>query len=242
MKILYVEDDYLFGMTLKLLCKELGYECIVAQDYDAGIKMYTEINPRLLIVDVNLKCGKDGVELVEELQSKNLLQVPVIFLTSEISDDVFDRARKTNPFTFLNKPLTEINLKRIVELALSSQTTSDQKKTKENDTYFIRDGQKFIRLQVSKTKYIEVEDKYCTIHTEGRSYMIRTGLKSLKEYLPESFVQIHRSYMINLDWVDSLQQTKREISIGDINLPVGRNYYDELKSKIQYLEIKTDSQ
>jgi|GEM_PF-1090318 len=235
--ILYVEDDPLFGLTLQLVAKQLGYQCIVASTYQEGKALYKQEELDLLVVDVNLGDGFTGLQLVEELGQ---LSIPLIYLTSEISDDVFEKAMATGAVTFLNKPISEINLQRTIEMVLSRTYGNKQEDQWQDlisdEAYFVRDGSQLKRVKIKSTTYIEVQDKYCTIHTEQRSYTVRIQLKKLTENLPDNFLQVHRSYVINLDFLDSLNQTKREILIGRNTIPVGRSFYEDLKNRVQQLE------
>ncbi len=235
-KILYVEDNYLFGLTMKLLINNIGHECVVAESYEDGLRAFKEENPDLLIVDINLGEGKTGLDLVNELGEE--LTIPLIYLTSEFSDDIFENAMATRPVTFLNKPVSKINLQRSIEHAIRQNKEESRDSAWEDlipDSYFVREGNKLKQIKMSETSFIEVQDKYCMVNTPSHTYVVRIQLKKLNEVLPENFIQIHRSYVINIHFLESLDQTKRVVMVSGNQLPVGRSYYDQLKSKIQTL-------
>jgi len=235
-KILYVEDNYLFGLTMKLLINSIGHECIVAASYDEGLKEFRESNPDLLIVDINLGEDRTGLDLVNELGDD--LDIPLIYLTSEFSDEIFETAISTKPVTFLNKPVSKINLQRTIEHAIRQKREHEKDSAWEDlipESYFVREGNKLKPIRLSETAFIEVQDKYCMVHTPGHTFIIRIQLKKLTDFLPDNFVQIHRSYVINTNFLESLNQTQRVVVVSGKELPVGRSYYDNLKARMQLL-------
>jgi LytTr DNA-binding domain len=75
----------------------------------------------------------------------------------------------------------------------------------------IKDGTKQIRIAVAAIRYIEVEKNCITVHTQNGQIVLYQSLKSFTENLdPELFVRSHRSYLVNLIFVDHI-----------VNLPSG---------------------
>jgi len=116
-KILIVEDD---STTARLLGKSLtrfGYDVVATVDNgdDAIERAITEL-PDLILMDVTLKDGLDGISTAE-LISINL-DIPVIFLTAHQDDDTFFRSKISNAYAFLEKPVNLSHLKHCLDMAI----------------------------------------------------------------------------------------------------------------------------
>lgn len=77
-------------------------------------------------------------------------------------------------------------------------------------------------LDVNDIQYIKSDNVYVEIFTEGRRYIQRKFLGQISKELPEQFVRVHRSYLVNMDRVSELNKTY--ILIDDQKIPVSRKF------------------
>lgn len=117
-RILIVEDEPLIAEDLRAHLEELGYEvcaaCDNALDAMAEIAAHT---PDLLLLDINLGDGADGVQLAEKVNSK--YKVPFIFVTSHNDKATLERVAPLRPAGFIIKPFDENVLRSQIEIALA---------------------------------------------------------------------------------------------------------------------------
>jgi len=80
-KILIVEDELIIAEDVRQMLTKMNYEIVGnAMDYDEAISILDTTNPDLILLDVNLNCKKDGIDLAETINQK--YKVPFIYTTS----------------------------------------------------------------------------------------------------------------------------------------------------------------
>ncbi len=115
--ILIVEDNEIVFSAIEAGLKHLGYSVIanVASGEDAIIKA-GEINPDLILMDIELKGRMDGIETARIIQSS--FDIPVIFLTAFADEEKIERAKLIMPYGYILKPFRTRDLKVSIEMAL----------------------------------------------------------------------------------------------------------------------------
>ncbi|GAB1544718.1 hypothetical protein NUACC21_73940 [Scytonema sp. NUACC21] len=123
--ILVVEDEGIVAKDLQKRLVKLGYNVpALASSGEEAIHMAEDIHPDLILMDIRLKGNIDGVEAVQQIQSK--FDVPIIYLTAYADDNTLERARLTEPFGYLLKPFKEKELHTTIEIALSKYKKEKQ--------------------------------------------------------------------------------------------------------------------
>lgn len=122
LNILIVEDESIVAKDIQNILNRLGYSAysIVSRGKDA-IKKAAETQPDLIMMDIKLKDDMDGIETAEQIRSR--FCIPVIYMSALSDEDSLKRARKTEPFFFISKPVEESELKVTIEKAYSLQNT-----------------------------------------------------------------------------------------------------------------------
>lgn len=132
-KILIVEDEAVTAMDLKSTLKMLGFDIVstLSRGKDA-IKKIGETNPDLILMDITLKGELDGIETAEII--KKQFDFPVIYLTAHSDEKTFNRAKLTEPYGFITKPINYDGLKITIEIAIYKHELD--KKLKERERKF----------------------------------------------------------------------------------------------------------
>ncbi len=116
-KILLVEDEQIVSKYIEKQLKGAGYKIVDAvTSGEEAIEKVPALNPDIILMDIKIMGSMDGVETADYIR-KNY-QIPVIFLTSLSDDESFQRAKKTEPFGYLIKPIELKEFTRVVEMAL----------------------------------------------------------------------------------------------------------------------------
>ena len=96
----------------------------------------------------------------------------------------------------------------------------------------VRDGSRVHVLPVPKIAYVQAQDDYAAFFCDGKEYLKEQTLTEVESSLdPAKFVRIHRSYLLNLDWLARVELDERENRIAILTdgrrLPVSRAGYTQ---------------
>ncbi|OGT71530.1 MAG: hypothetical protein A2W76_04425 [Gammaproteobacteria bacterium RIFCSPLOWO2_12_47_11] len=117
-KILIVDDDQTTASVMQLYVSNLGYQVIgIATDGNNAINMSRELRPDLLLMDIYLGKGLDGIDSAEIIHKH--FGIPIVFVSAFADENTLKRAKAVNPMGYINKPLRETDLKTSIEFALA---------------------------------------------------------------------------------------------------------------------------
>lgn len=99
---------------------------------------------------------------------------------------------------------------------------------------FIKKDHLHYKIKLSEIKWIKSEGNYLNIFCINSKYLIRLSLKEFLNILPEdTFIQVHRSYIVNMHYVDAFGY--RMLKIGNTYIPIGQSYVDNIQNKLNIL-------
>ena len=130
-KILIVEDEAIIAMKIESQLQSLGYE--VTSIVDTGEKVIQkaeEDKPDLILMDIRIKGGMDGIDTANEI--RNRFGIPVVFTTAYLDEERIERAKIAMPFGYIIKPVHEKDLKVTIEMALYVTKIENKRKHEEN--------------------------------------------------------------------------------------------------------------
>lgn len=132
-QILVVEDESIIAEIIRRNLLNLGYEVpAVVSTGEKAIEKVEELSPDLVIMDIKLKGEMDGIEAAKKIRSS--FNIPVIYLTAYSDQNVLERAKITEPYGYILKPLRERELQINIEIALYRHEM--EKKIKESKKWF----------------------------------------------------------------------------------------------------------
>ncbi len=116
-KVLIVEDEVFIARDLEMNLVQMGYTVLsLVPTGELAIQKIEEERPDIVLIDIVLQGDMDGIETAEIIQTK--FDIPVIYLTAHREKKLFERAKKTEPFGYINKPFRNEELHNIIELSL----------------------------------------------------------------------------------------------------------------------------
>ena len=119
-KILIVEDDMITSRIIKKILENKGYYITgIVDTSDKIIESIEKERPDLILMDIVIKGESNGIESARIIRDR--YEIPVIYLTSDSSDQTIERAKDTEPFGYLIKPLNEKILLTTIGLAIRKQ-------------------------------------------------------------------------------------------------------------------------
>lgn len=117
-KILIVEDDMILSMVLERMIGKLGHEVVDKKiTGKAAIETAQELQPDLILMDIQLKDDVDGVEAMQEIRKTS--SVPVIYITGNSDQYNLRRAKQTNFVDYLVKPIQMSDLEKSIAKAFA---------------------------------------------------------------------------------------------------------------------------
>jgi len=199
-KILIVEDDDVLGETLKDFFEANELSVAWAQDGNAGLKLFKNFNPQLILLDVIIP-GKDGFEVITKIRKTNTT-IPIILMTGtqfEAPDQI--KGYNLGVVNYLKKPvLPQVVLAQINNLLNNISTrrfklgnleiTVDDQLVIVNDTEIIlrdKESKLLLLLLNNQHKVISREDILQSIWSDN-SYHLNNILDSTISHLKKNLI------------------------------------------------------
>lgn len=217
--ICIAEDEVLIADNLAYHLTEWGYEVLSiadnAQDFLQNIRQDA---PNLALLDIRLYGEETGIDIAKELYKK---QIPFIFVTAQYDEATLAIAMETYPAGFITKPFTPENVKAQVSLALYKVAQ------KENNIINLKDGFTILKVKKEHIIFLEAEHIYVNYAIGEKKVTIRKSLKeALNELESKDFVQVHKSFAVNLLHITRVDSVA--VWIGMKKIPIGRTYRNDL--------------
>jgi len=116
-RVLIVEDDRLVALDLESMLLDFGFApCPTAHSADEALRNAHAYTPDLVLMDIRLEGDADGVRAAELLHDE--LGLRVVYLTANSDFTTVERAKQTQPYGYLLKPIRPLDLRCCLELAL----------------------------------------------------------------------------------------------------------------------------
>lgn len=115
-KILVVEDEMIVADDIKNCLIKEGYSGEIVSNGEEAIKKVNEFHPDLILMDIMLKGGIDGIETAGKIKER--FSIPIIYLTAFSDKKMIERAKLTNPLGYLIKPFNKRDLCISIEMTL----------------------------------------------------------------------------------------------------------------------------
>ena len=245
LKVIIIDDEKLARDLIRSFLSNYENMEVVAECENGfeGIKSINEHKPDLIFLDIQMP-KLNGFEMLE-LIDENL---NIIFSTAY--DQYALKAFEVNAVDYLLKPFSRERfdeaVKRVIERIEKAESTSTNPKELANNfvtkdeilkRIVVKKNQKIEIIPVDQIQYLEAQDDYVKIVTKDGSSLKQNRMKFFEEHLPDSFVRIHRSYLVNLNFVkqiDLIAKDSHAVLLKDgKQLPVSKSGYAKLKEMIR---------
>lgn len=222
---LIVEDDYSFGISVKIQVQELGLKVTNIVSTIEEIKEALESNHvDLILSDIKLKNGEYSYEYFAESKT----EIPIIFFSALKDNALYDKTKCANPYIILTKPLDDNSFKSAVFGALKEKMDAKEKGgeiERTDKTIFIRNKGKLISIDSEQVAFVKSEGNHCFINLDTKKIAIRSSLKNIQETLNNpSLIQVQRAYLVNLKYITDVNIGTNILQISETSIPIGRKY------------------
>lgn len=128
--ILVVEDERIIARGIEKRLQGLGYAVAgLAATGEEALQKATDLRPDLILMDIRLGEGMDGVEAAEQIRDR--LNIAVVFLTAYSDHATLQRAKLTEPFGYVLKPHEDKDLQTAIEIGLHKHRAEQQRRENE---------------------------------------------------------------------------------------------------------------
>lgn len=240
MKVLIVDDEFNSRRIIRKFLSDAFPELVFLNDasnVQEAVSIINDENPELLLLDIQLK----GDLSFDIFNSISLDKRQVIFITAY--EQYALRAFDYGASNYLLKPIERSKLinavQRVMDFigsqidSISGESISSAGRI---DRLLIPAAGNSMVVEVDHLKYAVAEGVYCTLHLRDKEILVSKPLSFIEEKLKDhsDFFRIHKSYLINLKFVQSLSNDGKMLTISDsIVLPVSRAKNSELRKLIK---------
>ena len=198
-----------FADTLQIACEKISFNI-----YD------------LIFLDLNLN-SKNGFDIFQYITTKSFL---TIIVSAHVDQAI--TAFEHGVLDFVPKPVFKDRLHKALDKVHSRTTTK-----RATQKLFVKNKNKIEAISLESVLYFKPADHYTEIILEnGQKKLHNLSLDKIYKILPDYFERTHRSFIINVNYVDGLWSfpgSKYEVTLKNSDkLPVGRKYVKNLKAKI----------
>ncbi len=243
-RILIVEDEFITLDMLRDYLEISGYDVSGdAMSADEAIDVLERFDTDLVLLDINIRGDRDGIWIAEQIRQN--YHIPYIFLSAYSDAPTIERASNTYPYGYLVKPFSQADVFTAIEIALKNfakqvrplelpeQNWSDGSELLIHPFIFIKDNQTFRKIVIADIHCVQAYKNYIELHLSNHRMVIRSSLQRFSKILPTAyFVQVHRSFIVNMRFVDEI--TPNNLIMGEQTVPLSKTHRDEFLKKIKF--------
>lgn len=228
MNCVIIDDEPLAREGINNYVNEIDFLCVAATCENAIelIKVMDRQKVDLIFLDIQMPKmnGMDFLKITKD--------PPIVIITSAYPSYALE-SFQLNVLDYLLKPITFDRFFQAAKKAKDySQLLSGQMSNVDPKRYFfIKCEHKYEKIFFDDILYIEGMQNYVRIYTEKGKYLTLLTLKDIAQNVAkESFLRVHKSYIVNTAKIDSIE--KHEISIQSARIPISRNFRDDVIEKV----------
>jgi two-component system, LytTR family, response regulator LytT len=245
--ILVTEDESIVRKDIERCLGNLGYNVVATADNgEDAISMAMKHKPDLALMDIMIKGEMNGIAAAEEI--KRNMDIPVVFLTAYADENTLNEAKMAEPHGYILKPFKDVDIQTAIEMALHKHGKEQEMRQEtdflrslaehkeDSDIIFVKNRSRLIRVKNEDLLFVEALKDYVVVHTTNESYTIHSTMKDVETKLSSpDFMRVHRSYIVNIEAIESIKYSMITISGMEKEIPVGGSYKDMLAQRINLL-------
>lgn len=230
MNCIIIDDDEMSRRAMQQLVSQVQFLNLsgVCSNATEALSTLNTTQVDLMLLDVEMP-DISGLDLIKSLKNH-----PLTILATSKKEYAIE-AFECNVIDYLVKPVSlDRFLKAIFkakEIFDSSQQTLE---SLDKDFVFIKANGVLIKIDIKDILWLEALGDYVTIHTSEKKYTIHSTMKAIEKKLsPNLFIRVHRSFMVSLNKIVSIDDNV--IVINKQLIPIGAIYKDNLAKKLNLL-------
>jgi len=238
MNCIIIDDEPLAREELQAILTEISNLEILAK-FSTAIKALEFIEKNtvdLIFLDIEMPL-LNGLEFAKKIPEKTLIIFTTAYSQYALKSYEFDA------IDYLLKPIDKKRLDKAVQKAiLYKDLLCEDKNTIESNTpdfLFIKADRRFHKIHYKDVSFIEGLKDYVIIHTKGQKLITAMNLKNMHQKLSGNrFFRVSKSYIVNLDYIDSFDN--HTVYINEIEIPLGEVYKKDFFEKFSNGALNVD--
>ena len=230
-RCLAIDDEPLALQQIAAYINKVPFLELAAQCQSAleARQFLSEDRVDAIFCDINMP-DLNGMDFV-----KSLTAPPLVVFTTAYSEYAIE-GFKVNAVDYLLKPFGMQEFMRAANRLQERLSIPASAPAETDDTLFLKTDYRIVKVNIPDIRYVEAMSEYLKVWIEGEAKPIITllSMKKMEERLPDNFMRIHRSYIINLDKIQEVNKN-RVIMDADTYLPIGDLYKEAFQA---YLDKK----
>lgn len=251
MKTILIDDEEAAIKGLKQLLShyaDLFDVVAIASNGPEAVEMIEKHKPDVLFLDIEMPVY-NGFEVL-----KRLIHKPLIVFTTAY-DAFAVRAFEENSLDYLLKPIEkerfDMTVSRLKKMSEEKKNNFDGQKLvefmerlqpkREIHSLTVKSGDKILFISMSEITHFFAEERYVILNTmESKQHLTAHTIQTLEERLPQNFVRVSRSSIINVDHIREAQKFfggKYLITMRDIKrskIETGSKYVENLTKLLDF--------
>lgn len=228
MNCISIDDNPLALEALRNLIAQVDFLNLKGQ-YTNAVKALESIQNTdidLLFLDVEMP-NITGLELIDSLE-----KVPLVIMITAKKEYAVDAFEK-HVVDYLIKPVA---LPRFLSAVNFAKKIHESRKVKQDtqETLFVKADGRWNKLYIPEIKYLQAMGDYVRIFANNDKFMVNKTMKTLMNNLPsEKFARVHRSYIVNIDHIDNIEDNS--IAIGRDIIPISERFKGDFMKQLNLL-------
>lgn len=227
LRCLIVDDEEMSRKILQNHCSKVDFIEVVevCKDGTEALSALRKQSVDVMFLDVEMP-NLSGLELIEALEAK-----PDIILTTS-REEYAVKAFEFSVFDYLVKPIEFNRFLKSVDKLLSQKQNSQETNTLLSEEHFyVKIDSRLVKIDFEKLLLAKAKGDYVTLILKDSTHVVHTTLKSIQQKLPpHQFLQVHRSYVVNLREIIDIEDSS--ILIGQEIVPISRANRMELLKRL----------
>jgi two-component system, LytTR family, response regulator len=222
MKAIIVDDEPKAIELIKSYLQHFGLIELIGT-FRNGLKAFEFMNQEdvgLIFLDINMP-HLSGISLSKMIDTKT----KIIFTTAY--SDYAVESYEVEATDYLLKPISLERFTKAMSKVLSENSAGGPI---QSSTMMIKSGTKIYRVDVDQIAYLMKDGNYMIYHSSNQNIMARESISEALDVLPDHFIQVHKSYIINIHNIDFI--SSEEISVKGDKIPIGNSFKDSVHEKL----------
>ncbi len=194
-----------------------------------AFELLKKTNIDLIFLDIEMPL-MSGIDFIKTLQNPPKVIFTTAYRNYAIESyelDVVDYLLKPISFTRFFQAINKF--KKLSNLSVTKQLPIEDDVA--NDHIYVNSNKKHIKINFEKVLFIESIKDYVRIHMKEKSVITKDSITNFETKLPDEFLRIHRSYIVNTTKITAF--TKMDIEIGEKEIPIGASYKQKVSEALQ---------
>jgi len=229
LQCIIVDDEPIARKLLQEYIEEIDFLALVgtAENPLKAVELINQPGVDLIFLDVNMP-KMSGFQFL-----RSTANLPMVIMTTaygQYAVDGFEMA----VIDYLVKPFSLERFLKATQKALELATLKQKQAVSANtgsDYFYIKCDGKIERVGYNELIYVEAMANYIILHTVSKKLVVYLTIKRIQEELPpNTFLQVHKSYIVNIDKIQSIEG--HVLDLGTAQVSIGLSFYDKVIGKI----------